>query len=94
LNAVPELKTVANVKGEQVFQIASENMNNDYCSKLPKHVKRSSRRTTWMDCDRRRVLIRSRNQLFFEPCRQDKKPVVIVGAMRSVDSISARADQL
>ena len=29
LNAVPELKTVANVKGEQVFQIASENMNND-----------------------------------------------------------------
>jgi len=28
LDAVPELKTVANVKGEQVFQIASENMNN------------------------------------------------------------------
>ena len=34
LNAVPELKTVANVKGEQVFQIASENMNNDYWLKL------------------------------------------------------------
>src|SRR5215469_8425121 len=30
LNAIPELKMVANVKGEQVFQIASENMNNDY----------------------------------------------------------------
>ena len=38
LNAVPELKTVANVKGEQVFQIASENMNNDYWLKLAKHV--------------------------------------------------------
>ena len=36
LNAVPELKTVANVKGEQVFQIASENMNNDYWLKLAK----------------------------------------------------------
>ena len=38
LNAVPELKTVANVKGEQVFQIASENMNNDYWLKLAKRV--------------------------------------------------------
>jgi len=26
--AVPELKKIANVKSEQVFQIASENMNN------------------------------------------------------------------
>ena len=38
LKAVPELKTVANVKGDQVFQIASENMNNDYWLKLAKRV--------------------------------------------------------
>jgi hypothetical protein len=38
LNSVPELKKVANVRGEQVFQIASENMNNDYWLKLAKRV--------------------------------------------------------
>src|SRR5260370_7759459 len=35
LNSVPELKKVSNVRGEQVFQIASENMNNDYSLTLP-----------------------------------------------------------
>ena len=38
IDAVPELKKVANVKGEQVFQIASENMNNEYWLKLAKRV--------------------------------------------------------
>ena len=38
LDSVPELKKVANVRGEQVFQIASENMNNDYWLKLAKRV--------------------------------------------------------
>src|SRR5208282_679329 len=38
IEAVPELKKVANVKGEQVFQIASENMTNDYWLKLAKRV--------------------------------------------------------
>ena len=38
IEAVPELKKVANVKGEQVFQIASENMNNDSWLKLAKRV--------------------------------------------------------
>lgn len=38
IEAVPDLKKVANVKGEQVFQIASENMNNDYWLKLAKRV--------------------------------------------------------
>jgi hypothetical protein len=36
--AVPELKKVANVRGEQVMQIASENMNNDAWLKLAKRV--------------------------------------------------------
>ena len=38
IEAVPELKNVANVKGEQVFQIASENMTNDHWLKLSKRV--------------------------------------------------------
>ena len=38
IEAVPELKNVANVKGEQVFQIASENMTNDHWLKLGKRV--------------------------------------------------------
>src|ERR1700693_4502001 len=38
IDAVPELKKVANVRGEQVFQIASENMNNDYWLKLAKRI--------------------------------------------------------
>jgi len=36
LNAVPELKKAANVRGEQVLQVASESMNNDYWMKLAK----------------------------------------------------------
>src|SRR2546422_6864175 len=38
IEAVPELKKVANVTGEQVFQIASENMNNEYWLKLAKRI--------------------------------------------------------
>ena len=43
IEAVPELKTAANVKGEQVFQIASENMNNDYWLKLAETRQRAPR---------------------------------------------------
>src|ERR1700738_3392683 len=35
IEAVPELKKAANGKGEQVFQIASENMNNEAWLTLP-----------------------------------------------------------
>ena len=38
IDAVPELKKIANVRGEQVFQIASQNMTNDYWLKLAKRV--------------------------------------------------------
>ena len=36
--AVPELKKVANVRGEQVVQVASENMTNELWLKLAKRV--------------------------------------------------------
>src|SRR5580693_7014885 len=38
IDSVPELKKVATVRGEQVFQIASQNMTNDYWLKLAKRV--------------------------------------------------------
>lgn len=38
IDAVPEIKKIANVKGEQIFQIASESMTNDHWLKLAKRV--------------------------------------------------------
>eukprot|EP01030_Chromulinospumella_sphaerica_P017362 gene17362-17190_t len=38
IQAVPELAKVAQVKGEQVFQIASENMSNEHWLTLAKRV--------------------------------------------------------
>src|SRR5258707_12936312 len=90
LNAVPELKTVANVKGEQVFQIASENMNNDYWLKLAKHVNALLARD---DVDG--IVIThgtdtiEETSYFLNLVVKSKKPVVIVGAMRPSTAISA-----
>src|SRR5215469_18762694 len=38
IEAVPELKKIATVRGEQLFQIASQNMTNDHWLKLAKKV--------------------------------------------------------
>src|SRR6516164_4325995 len=90
LNAVPELKTVANVKGEQVFQIASENMNNDYWLKLAKRVNALLARN---DVDG--IVIThgtdtiEETSYFLDLVVKSKKPVVIVGAMRPSTAISA-----
>src|SRR5258708_29790486 len=83
LNAVPELKTVANVKGEQVFQIASENMNNDYWLKLAKRVN-----TLLAQDDVDGIVIThgtdtiEETSYFLNLVVKSKKPVVIAGAMR------------
>src|SRR5450631_1719531 len=90
LNAVPELKTVANVKGEQVFQIASENMNNDYWLKLAKHVNELLARD---DVDG--IVIThgtdtiEETAYFLNLVVKSRKPVVIVGAMRPGTALSA-----
>ena len=90
LNAVPELKTVANVKGEQVFQIASENMNNDYWLKLAKRVN-----TLLAQDDVDGIVIThgtdtiEETSYFLDLVVKSKKPVVIVGAMRPSTAISA-----
>ncbi len=90
LNAVPELKTVANVKGEQVFQIASENMNNDYWLKLAKRVN-----ALLAQDDVDGIVIThgtdtiEETSYFLNFVVKSKKPVVIVGAMRPSTAISA-----
>ncbi|MGY3459410.1 L-asparaginase type II [Bradyrhizobium sp. LM3.4] len=90
LNAVPELKTVANVKGEQVFQIASENMNNDYWLKLAKRVN-----SLLAQDDVDGIVIThgtdtiEETSYFLNLVVKSRKPVVIAGAMRPSTAISA-----
>jgi len=90
IEAVPELKTVANVKGEQVFQIASENMNNDYWLKLAKRVNELLKQD---DVDG--IVIThgtdtiEETAYFLNLTVKSRKPVVIVGAMRPSTAISA-----
>ena len=90
IEAVPELKKVANVKGEQVFQIASENMNNDYWLKLAKRVNELLKQD---DVDG--IVIThgtdtiEETAYFLNLTVKSRKPVVIVGAMRPSTAISA-----
>jgi len=90
IEAVPELKKVANVKGEQVFQIASENMNNDSWLKLAKRVNELLAQN---DVDG--IVIThgtdtiEETAYFLNLVVKSRKPVVIVGAMRPSTAISA-----
>jgi L-asparaginase len=90
IEAVPDLKKVAVVKGEQVFQIASENMNNDYWLKLAKRVNALLAQN---DVDGI-VITHGTDTLeetayFLNLVVKSQKPVVLVGAMRPSTAISA-----
>ncbi|WP_370661700.1 type II asparaginase [Massilia aquatica] len=90
IKAVPELGKVANVTGEQVFQIASENMSNEHWLTLAKRVN---------------VLLAQNNvdgvvithgtdtleetAYFLSLVVKSRKPVVLVGAMRPSTALSA-----
>jgi L-asparaginase len=90
LEAVPELKKVASVKGEQVMQIASENMNNESWLKLAKRVNELLARD---DVDG--IVIThgtdtiEETAYFLNLVTKSRKPVVIVGAMRPSTALSA-----
>ncbi|MDY7577838.1 type II asparaginase [Herbaspirillum sp. RTI4] len=90
IEAVPELKKVANVRGEQVFQIASENMNNDYWLKLAKRVN-----VLLAQSDVDGIVIThgtdtiEETAYFLNLTVKSRKPVVIVGSMRPSTAISA-----
>ncbi|AEK64056.1 L-asparaginase [Collimonas fungivorans Ter331] len=88
--AVPELKKVANVKGEQVFQIASESMTNDHWLKLAKRVN-----ALLAQSDVDGIVIThgtdtiEETAYFLDLTVKSRKPVVVVGAMRPSTAISA-----
>lgn len=90
INAVPELKKVANIKGEQVFQIASENMNNDYWLKLAKRVNQLLAQD---DVDG--IVIThgtdtiEETAYFLDLVVKSRKPVVVIGAMRPPTAMSS-----
>src|SRR5437899_10714465 len=90
IEAVPELKKVANVKGEQVFQIASENMNNDNWLKLAKRINELLGKSEVDGI----VITHGTDTIeetayFLNLVVKSRKPVVLVGSMRPSTAISA-----
>ena len=89
IDAVPELKKIAIVRGEQVFQIASQNMTNDNWLKLAKRVNELLQQP---DADGI-VVTHGTDTLeetayFLNLVTKSDKPVVIVGAMRPSTALS------
>jgi L-asparaginase/glutamin-(asparagin-)ase len=88
--AVPELAKVAQVKGEQVFQIASENMSNEHWLTLAKRVN-----VLLAQSDVDGIVIThgtdtlEETAYFLDLVVKSKKPVVLVGAMRPGTALSA-----
>ncbi len=90
IQAVPELAKVAQVKGEQVFQIASENMGNEHWLTLAKRVN-----TLLAQPDVDGIVIThgtdtlEETAYFLDLVVKSRKPVVLVGAMRPGTALSA-----
>ncbi|MCW3478849.1 type II asparaginase [Neisseriaceae bacterium JH1-16] len=90
IESVPELKQVADVRGEQVAQIASESMTNEVWLKLAKRV---NQLLAQKDVDG--VVIThgtdtiEETAYFLNLVVKSKKPVVVVGSMRPSTAISA-----
>jgi len=87
---VPELADVANVRGEQAFQIASESFTNDHLVQLGKRVAALVRQT---DVDGV-VVTHGTDTLeetayFLNLVIRSEKPIVVVGAMRPGTAMSA-----
>lgn len=88
--AVPEMQNVANVTGEQIFQIGSESYNNERWLKLGKRVAELLRSD---DIDG--VVIThgtdtiEETGYFLNLTLKSEKPVVIVGSMRPGSAMSA-----
>ena len=90
IEAIPELKKAANVKGEQIFQVASGNITNDHWLKLAKRVNELLAQS---DVDG--IVIThgtdtiEETAYFLNLVVKSKKPVVITGSMRPSTAISA-----
>jgi L-asparaginase type II len=90
IEAVPDLKKVANVRGEQVAQVASESMTNDVWLKLGKRVN-----VLLAQPDVDGIVIThgtdtlEETAYFLNLVVKSSKPVVVVGAMRPSTAMSA-----
>ena len=90
INAVPELSKIANVTGEQVFQIASESMTNEHWLTLGKRVN-----TLLAQPNVDGIVIThgtdtmEETAYFLNLVVKSRKPVVLVGAMRPGTALSA-----
>lgn len=88
--SVPQLKDIANVRGEQVFQIASESISNEDLLKLGKRVAKLARQD---DVDGI-VITHGTDTLeetafFLNLVEKTDKPIVVVGSMRPGTAMSA-----
>jgi glutamin-(asparagin-)ase len=88
--AVPEMKQVANVRGEQIFQIGSESYNDERMLKLAKRI---SELVKQPDVDAVMVTHGTdtieETSYFLNLTLKTDKPVVIIGAMRPGTALSA-----
>jgi L-asparaginase/glutamin-(asparagin-)ase len=90
IQAVPEMTKIANVSGEQVFQIASENMGNEHWLTLAKRVNTLLGQSNVDGI----VITHGTDTLeetayFLNLVVKSKKPVVLVGSMRPSTAMSA-----
>jgi glutamin-(asparagin-)ase len=90
ITAVPEMAKLANVRGEQVFQIASESLTNDNLLKLAKRVSALSKQP---DVDGI-VITHGTDTLeetayFLTLTVHTDKPIIVVGSMRPSTALSA-----
>ncbi|BBU95253.1 MULTISPECIES: L-asparaginase 2 [Providencia] len=88
INAVPETKKIANLSGEQLVNIGSQDMNDQVWLSLAKKINQ--------DCDKTDgfVITHGTDTLeetafFLDLTTQCKKPIVLVGAMRPSTALGA-----
>ena len=90
LAAVPQINDIAMIKGEQISNIGSQEMNDEIWLKLANRV---SELLTKNDVDGV-VIVHGTDTIeetayFLSLVIKSKKPIVLVGAMRNADSMSA-----